>query len=168
MTPATQLWIAGNGFVTVNKNNFMAILLLLGAAPTWQESDVMIQALESTRVVWWQAKVSPVVLATGDRLSGSLEHLQFTWISSHQVSRPLPRQPGRIIRHWTQTLWPGGYFIPGPLWSPGPLGDREHYPDLTMSSDPTPDPALWGPGWHMWRHIWQGARARSDLSGDHQ
>ena len=29
----------------------MAILLLLGAAPTWQESDVMIQALESTRVV---------------------------------------------------------------------------------------------------------------------
>ena len=28
----------------------MAILLLLGAAPTWQESDVMIQALESTRV----------------------------------------------------------------------------------------------------------------------
>ena len=54
------------------------------------------------------------VLETGDRLSGSLEHLQFTWISWHQGSRRLCRQPCWIIRHWAPTL-PGRIFYSRPL-----------------------------------------------------
>ena len=54
------------------------------------------------------------VLETSDRRSGSLEHLQFTWISWHQGSRRLCRQPCWIIRHWAPTL-PGRIFYSRPL-----------------------------------------------------
>ena len=108
---------------------------------------------------------SPGVLATGALLSGSLEHLQFTWISSNQVSRPLHRQPGRIIRHWTQTL-SGRIFYssaccedPG-LWGTLPRPHNVRWPDpapvwpradntCSVTSDKQHGPALI---WVIW--VW--------------
>ena len=108
----TQLWNGGNGFATVSKYNFIAVML--HATHKYPASSYKRNEEWSKYWGFLMTGRRTDVLETGDRLSRSLEHLQFTWISWHQGSRRLCRQPCWIIRHWAPTL-PGRIFYSRPL-----------------------------------------------------
>ena len=151
----TQLWNAGNRFVTVHKNNFIvSSCSQLSSAHTRSRKY---KELPDDRTVYLLVSWRLVISSAGVWNIYNLHGLAAIRWAGHSAGS----RAGSL--HIGHKLCLGGYFIPVPAVRT--LASGEHYPGLTMSGDLSPRVArvthvashltsstgrLWSEWWSVW------------------